>query len=70
MSLTSLHKWMTLAAIAMSTVACHSSAYDDAWAQCEAKALEALETEDPVGDQRTSDREAYIQECMSDQGFK
>jgi hypothetical protein len=47
----------------------HSSAYDDAWAQCEASAIEALETEDPQQGQASSDREEAIRACMAEKGF-
>ena len=51
-------------------VACQqSTAYDDAWAQCEASAIEALEDADPDPDQRATFREQHIRECMANKGF-
>jgi hypothetical protein len=52
-------------------VACqqHSAGYDDAWAQCEAEAIEGQETAEPDPDQRATYREQYIRECMTKQGF-
>jgi hypothetical protein len=60
-----------LLALTPLTVACqgHSKAYDDAWAQCEASAIEGLETEDPTQGQLSSDREDAIRQCMTDKGF-
>jgi len=47
----------------------HSAAYDNAWAQCEAEAIEGQETAEPDPDQRATYREQYIRECMTKQGF-
>jgi hypothetical protein len=47
----------------------HSAAWDDAWAQCEADAIEQMEFADPDADQRSTWRERYIGACMQAQGF-
>jgi hypothetical protein len=60
-----------LPALALLLAACqqHSAAYDDAWAKCEAAAIEAQETAEPNPDQRATFREGYIRDCMSKAGF-
>jgi len=47
----------------------HSAAWDDAWAQCEASAIEQMEFASPDADQRTTWRERYIGACMQAKGF-
>jgi hypothetical protein len=47
----------------------HSAAWDDAWAQCEAEAIEQMEFADPNADQRATWRERYIGGCMQAKGF-
>lgn len=47
----------------------HSKAWDDAWAGCEATAMEQAEYADVDPDQRTLFRERYIGSCMQRQGF-
>lgn len=47
----------------------HSAAWDDAWAQCEAEAIEQMEFASPDADQRTTWRERYIGGCMQAKGF-
>jgi len=47
----------------------HSAGYNDAWAKCEADAIQQQETAEPDPDQRTTWRENYIRECMSRAGF-
>jgi hypothetical protein len=47
----------------------HSAAWNDAWAQCEAHAIEQMEFASPDSDQRTTWRERYIGACMQAQGF-
>jgi predicted alpha/beta hydrolase family esterase len=47
----------------------HSAAWDDAWAQCEANAIEQMEFADPDADQRATWRERYIGACMQAKGF-
>jgi hypothetical protein len=47
----------------------HSSAWDDAWAGCEANAIEQEEFAEVDPDQRSIWRERYIGACMQRQGF-
>jgi hypothetical protein len=47
----------------------HSAAWDDAWAQCDAEAVEQMELADPDADQRATWRERYIGACMQGKGF-
>lgn len=47
----------------------HSAAWDDAWAQCEADAIEQMEFASPDADQRATWRERYIGACMQGKGF-
>jgi hypothetical protein len=47
----------------------HSAAWDNAWAQCEAEAIEQMEFASPDADQRTTWRERYIGACMQAKGF-
>jgi hypothetical protein len=47
----------------------HSAGYDDAWAKCEAEAIEEMENADPAPEDRTTWREQYIRGCMSRAGF-
>jgi hypothetical protein len=46
-----------------------SAGYDDAFARCEAEAIQQQETAEPDPDQRATWREQYIRECMSRAGF-
>ena len=48
----------------------HSQAWDDAWAQCQAEAIEQVETAEVDADQRSEWLENYSQECMSKKGFE
>jgi hypothetical protein len=61
---------MALAGVLL-TAACqsHSAAWDDAWAQCDADAIEQMEFASPDSDQRTTWRERYIGACMQAKGF-
>jgi hypothetical protein len=47
----------------------HSAAWDDAWSQCEADAIEQMEFASPDADQRATWRERYIGACMQAKGF-
>jgi hypothetical protein len=47
----------------------HSAGYDDAFATCEAEAIQQQETAEPDPDQRATWREQHIRECMSKAGF-
>jgi hypothetical protein len=47
----------------------HSTAWDDAWSQCEAEAIEQMEYASPDEDQRSEWRERYIGACMQARGF-
>jgi hypothetical protein len=58
-----------LSALALLVSCQQSSARDDAFAECEASAIEAVEAQDPDPDQRATFREQHIRECMADKGF-
>jgi hypothetical protein len=60
-----------LPGLALLASACqqHSAAYDDAFAQCQAQAIEAMEAADPPEEDRTTWREQHIRECMTNKGF-
>jgi hypothetical protein len=62
--------WILLPGLAL-LAACqqHSAGYDDAWAKCEAAAIEQQEAAAPDPDQRATWREQYIRDCMSAAGF-
>lgn len=47
----------------------HSTAWDHAWAQCDAEAIEQMEFASPDADQRATWRERYIGACMQAKGF-
>jgi hypothetical protein len=47
----------------------HSAAWDDAWSQCEAEAIEQMEYASPDEDQPSEWRERYIGACMQARGF-
>lgn len=48
----------------------HSKAWDDAWAQCQADAIEQMETADVAPDERSEWQENYISECMQKKGLE
>ncbi len=48
----------------------HPPGWDDAWAACEAEAIEQMEFAAPDPDQRSEWRENYIRECMDKKGFE
>jgi len=60
-----------LPGLALLAVGCqqHSAGYDDAMAQCEASAIQAMEAADPDPDQRATWREQHIRQCMAGKGF-
>jgi hypothetical protein len=47
----------------------HSAAWDDAWSQCEAQAIEQMEFAAPDPDQRSTWRERATGACMQAKGF-
>jgi hypothetical protein len=47
----------------------HSAGYNDAFARCEAEAIEAMEAADPPEEDRTTWREQHIRSCMERAGF-
>ena len=59
-----------LALIWVAGCAQHSSAWDDAWAQCDAEASEQAEFAQPDPDQRSEWQENYIRECMDKKGLQ
>jgi hypothetical protein len=63
--------WLVLALVA--TVAgCvqHPPGWDDAWAACQAEAIEQMEWANPGRDQRSEWLANYQTECMDRKGFK
>lgn len=48
----------------------HPPGWDDAWAACQAEAIEQMETADVDADQRSEWQENYIRGCMDKKGFK
>jgi hypothetical protein len=48
----------------------HSKAWDEAWAQCQAEAIEQMEFAGVAPDQRSEWQENYISECMQKRGFE
>jgi hypothetical protein len=63
--------WLALALVA-TVVGCaqHPPGWDDAWAACEAEAIEQMEVAQPDADQRSEWQENYINQCMDKKGFK
>lgn len=64
--------WIMLAALPLLAAGCakHSQAWDDAWAQCQGEAEQAMETAEPDTDQRSTFMQNYSNECMTKKGFK
>jgi hypothetical protein len=62
--------WIALALIGVAGCAQHSPEWDEAWAACEAEAVEQMETAMPAEDQRSEWQENYIRECMDKKGFE
>jgi hypothetical protein len=58
-----------LAGLLLAACQSHSAAWDHAWAQCDAEAIEQMEFADPDADQRATWRERYIGACMQAKGF-
>jgi hypothetical protein len=63
--------WIALALIG-AAVGCaqHPPGWNEAWAACEAEAIEQMETAAPQPDQRSEWQENYIRECMDRKGFE
>ena len=63
--------WIALA-LAASAAGCvqHPPGWDDAWAACQAEAIEQMEFAAPDRDQRSEWQENYIRECMDKKGFE
>jgi hypothetical protein len=63
--------WFALALVA-AAAGCtqHPPGWDDAWAACEAAAIEAMEAAEPDRDQRSEWQDSYIDQCMDKKGFK
>jgi hypothetical protein len=59
-------------ALVMMAVGCvqHPPGWDDAWAACQAEAIEQMEFADPGRDQRSEWQANYIRECMDRKGFE
>ena len=63
--------WLALALVSLAA-ACtqHPPGWDDAWAECEAASIEAVEAADADRDQRSGYIDSYIDQCMDKKGFK
>jgi hypothetical protein len=65
--------WMALALV-ISAAGCaqqqHPAGWDDAWAACQAEAIEQMEFAAPPRDQRSEWQNNYIRECMDKKGFQ
>jgi hypothetical protein len=63
--------WIAPALVIMA-VGCvqHPAGWDDAWAACQAEAIEQMEFAAPDPDQRSEWQENYIRECMDKKGFE
>lgn len=62
---------LTLALLALAAgCAQHPPGWDDAWAACQAEAIEQMEAAQPDRDQRAEWQENYIRECMDRKGFR
>jgi hypothetical protein len=63
--------WLVLAVVAtVAGCAQHPPGWDDAWAACQAEALEAAEVAQPGAQQRSVWVGDYIDQCMDKKGFK
>jgi hypothetical protein len=64
-------RWIGLVSL-ISAAGCvqHPPGWDDAWAACQAEAIEQMEFADPRPDQRSEWQENYIRECMDQKGFE
>ena len=63
--------WIALALIGLAAgCAQHPPGWDDAWAACQAEAIEQMEFADPDPDQRSEWQENYIRDCMDKKGFE
>ncbi|HSA80757.1 MAG TPA: hypothetical protein VLE23_08020 [Geminicoccaceae bacterium] len=58
-------------ALLISAAGCaqHPPGWDDAWAACQAEAIEQMEAAEVDRDQRAEWQENYINECMDKKGF-
>jgi hypothetical protein len=56
--------------IAAAGCAQHPPGWDDAWAACQAEAIEAMEAAEPDADQRSEWQDNYSNQCMDKKGFK
>jgi hypothetical protein len=48
----------------------HPPGWDEAWAACQAEAIEQMEFAGVAHDQRSEWQENYIRECMDKKGFE
>jgi hypothetical protein len=48
----------------------HPPGWDDAWAACQAEAIEQMEFAGVDDDQRSEWQENYIRDCMDKKGFE
>jgi hypothetical protein len=62
--------WIALGLVIFTAgCAMHSKAYDDAFAACQAEAIEQMEVANPGPDQRSQWQQDYIEGCMDKKGF-
>jgi hypothetical protein len=62
--------WLALASVLAAACTQHPPGWDDAWAECEAQSIEAVEAADADRDQRSEYMDSYIDQCMNKKGFK
>jgi hypothetical protein len=72
LALSTMRVWWVALAPMLLLMGCahHTAAWDDAWAACQAEAIEQMEFAGVDGDQRSEWQENYIAECMDRKGFK
>ena len=63
--------WIALASVLLLAAGCaqHSKEWDDAWAACQAEAMENLDTLEGPDNQRDDWEDNYISECMEKKGM-
>jgi hypothetical protein len=62
--------WLASSTLLLFGCAQHSKAWDDAWAQCQAEAMEGLDAGGDIAhDQRSEWIRNYINQCMQQKGL-
>jgi hypothetical protein len=64
--------WIAVAPVLLFAAGCaqHSKEWDDAWAACQAEAMETQDTFEGQDDQRSEWEQNYISECMEKKGME